>query len=298
MLLAAAACTTFYSCSDSTSSSRQFSAEEQKHHLHESPPASEAVVLWIWPSSFVVSFSGSDVVASTFGGSNYFGDWLAAVVGAQAREETLGEFGILATIATGASLASMALAWLFYAKGFSPTVGRLRRAAPLQNRRQQILRRRILRHGDRAACAGPPITWRKAVDTLIITIWLLVTGIAFFVAGIGKLVKVSYCKTATCSATSRHAGRHRRHPLRHHQLRRLQRVEFEINADGESTCASRTAAIRNKQKLQYRVAWERGRELSSRRSPPSFATTTEGGGKKNRWSTRWERPRAKSVTLP
>ncbi len=306
VLLAAAACTAFYMF-------RLYflvfegefrGTDEQRHHLHESPPAM-TVVLWILAiGSFVVGFSGiPDVVASTFGGSNYFGDWLAAVVVAQAREETLGEFGILATIATGASLASIALAWLFYAKGFSPTVKKIVSAVP---RLYKTVANKYYVDEFYDTVIVRPLRWTayllwKAVDTLIID-RLLVTGIAFFVAGIGKLVKylqngdvqryivgmlagtagILYVTTnyAACSAS-----------------------KFEINADGLDVKVTAHGSPREDKRLQYRVAWERG-ELSEPQVSAVFRHNYESGGKKKitvqvvdtRWGT--TSSETQSVTLP
>jgi NADH-quinone oxidoreductase subunit L len=298
VLLAAAACTAFYMF-------RLYflvfegdfrGTEEQKHHLHESPPAM-TVVLWILAlGSLAVGFSGiPDVVHE---GANHFGDWLTAVVGAQAREESLHEFYVAAAIATSVSAAAIGLAWMLYGRGFSPAVKQVVAAVP---RLYKVVANKYYVDEIYDTLIVRPLRWTafifwKGIDTFLIDL-VLVNGVGFLVAGVGKLVKylqngdvqryvvgilagtagILYVATnyAACSAS-----------------------DFQITVVGHEVQVKPHPASGDEKRLHFRVAWEDA-DFDNK-----LGHRYESGGKKKitlevtdpRWGT--VRRETKTVTLP
>jgi NADH-quinone oxidoreductase subunit L len=303
VLLAAAACTAFYMF-------RLYflvfegefrGTEEQKHHLHESPPAM-TVVLWLLAiGSFVVGFSGiPDVVHE---GANHFGDWLSAVVGPQAREESLPEFGIAAAIATGASLASIGLAWLLYGHGFSAGVRQFVASVPRLYKTvfnkyyiDEIYDTLIVR----------PLRWTafilwKGVDTFFIDL-VLVNGVGFFVGSIGKVVKYLQNGDVQRYIVGMLAGTAGLlYVATNYSACRAS--DFEVSQNGREVVVTAHGSSTEK-RLRYRVAWEGGGELSAEQGSSAFRHSYDSGGKKKitievldpRWGTSSRESR--SVTLP
>jgi NADH-quinone oxidoreductase subunit L len=303
VLLAAAACTAFYMF-------RLYflvfegefrGTEDQKHHLHESPPAMTAV-LWILAlGSFVVGFSGiPDVVRE---GGNLFGDWLSPVVGAQAREESLHEFALLATIATAASLGSIALAWALYGKGFSPAVKRVVSAVP---RLYKTVANKYYIDEIYDTLIVRPLRWIafilwKGIDTFLIDL-VLVNGVGFTVAGVGKLVKYIQNGDVQRYVVGILAGTAAMFYIATNYAA-CSAADFDVAANGREVLVTSHANVRDAKRLEYRVAWE-GSELGAPQGSGLFRHKYDDGGKKRivievsdpRWGTKQRESR--TVTLP
>jgi NADH-quinone oxidoreductase subunit L len=270
--------------------------EEQKHHLHESPPAM-TVVLWLLAiGSLIVGFLGiPDVVHE---GADKFSEWLSAVVGAQAREESLFEFGKAASIATAVSLASIGLAWVLYGQGFSARVRQIVASVP---RLYKLVANKYYIDEVYDTLIVRPLRWTafilwKGIDTFLIDL-VFVNGVGFLVAGVGKLVKyiqngdvqryvvgilagtavILYMATnyAACSAS-----------------------DFEIVHNGHEVQVKPHTANGDEKRLKYSVAWEE-KDFDTK-----LAHHYDSGGKKKitfqvtdpRWGT--VKTETKTVTLP
>ena len=179
----------------------------------------------------------------------------------------------------GASLASIGLAWLLYGHGFSASVRQIVASVP---RLYKTVVNKYYIDEIYDTLVVRPLRWTafilwKGVDTFLIDL-VLVNGIGFLVAGIGKLVKylqngdvqryivgmlagtaaLLYVATnyAACSAS-----------------------DFEVSQNGREVVVVAHGSGTEK-RLRYRVSWESGGELSAEQGSGAFRHSYDSGGKK------------------
>jgi len=286
-LLAAAGCTAFYMFRLYFLVFEGEPRSDGYHHPHESPPAM-TIVLWVLAlGSILVGLLGIPDVLHE--GADKFGEWLSPVLPAQTREETATGFGVAALVATGVSALGIGLAYLLYGHGFSATVRNFVARAP---RLYKTVLNKYYVDEIYDFLIVRPVRWTalilwKAVDTFLIDL-VLVNGVGFVLAGVGKLVKylqngdvqryvVSLIigGTALLWVASHWTAREARH--------------FQTRVNGRDVTVD--VAGSGGKRMLYSVDWHDGTK-SARQTAPVFRHTYESAGEKKitveAFDPRWE----------
>jgi NADH-quinone oxidoreductase subunit L len=264
----------------------------EHHDPHESPPAM-TIVLWVLAlGSILVGFLG--VPDALHEGADKFGEWLSPVLPPQSREETAGGFALAAAIATAVSLAGIGLAYLLYGHGFSASVRNFVAKAP---RLYKTVLNKYYVDEIYDFLIVRPIRWTalilwKAVDSFLIDL-VLVNGVGFLLAGVGKLVKylqngdvqrylvaMIIGGTAMIWVASHWTAREARH--------------FDVRVKGHEVTVDVTSAHPLESKrLKYTVDWHDGTKVGPHQSPGELHHVYDSVGTKEvtvevvdpRWET-------------
>jgi hypothetical protein len=249
------------------------------------------IVLWVLAAgSLLVGFLGVPDVLHE--GWDRFGEWLSPVLAPQAREESKGAFFLNAAIATGFSGAGILLAWVLYGHGYSASVRKFVAAVP---RLYKTVLNKYYVDEIYDFLIVRPIRWTalilwKAVDSFLIDL-VLVNGVGFITAGVGKLVKyiqngdvqryvvgLIIGSTALLWFATHWTAREARH--------------FQTRISGNEVTVDVAGAGNNGKRLLYSVDWHDGKK-SARQQAPMFRHTYDSPGEKKitveafdpRWDT-------------
>jgi NADH-quinone oxidoreductase subunit L len=244
------------------------------------------VVLWVLAFGAVFfGFLGipeSVLHALHIPAQDYFAEWLQPVLPPLGREETAGQFGLFALIATAGSLFGIGIAWLLYYKpqGVAPGVKRFVAGAPGLYRTvfnkyyiDEVYDLLVVR----------PVRWVsvilwKAFDAFVIDL-IFVNGVGFVVSGFGKLSKylqngdLQRYVVALIIGGAALIGIATRWDA--HRAAR-----FDLSVNGRDVAVSAHGAGPAARRMQYAVDWDGDGKFSQ---PPqqsqSFKHTYETSGK-------------------